>query len=317
MHADHVTAAWLFRQRLGSAIVISAAAGAEGADRLVGEGDTIGFGAHALTVLATPGHTAGCVSYVTADRKLALTGDCLMIRGAGRTDFQQGDARRLYRSVHDKLFALPDDCLVYPAHDYGGRLVTSIGEERAHNPRLGGQRSEEDFLGYMANLGLPHPKQIDVAVPANLRCGRPLVPPPAGAADAEWAPAFRSYAGVLEVQPDWLAEHLNDVLVLDVREPAEWTGELGHIPGAVLMPLGQLRAGLSDLSPRPAHRRRLSLGRSLGRGVADPRGGRVSPGGQSERRHDPLARAGASGGARRTPGIAPVSSSSKGDPGVS
>ena len=245
VHADHVTAAWLFRERLGSQIVISAAAGAEGADRTVGEGDTVGFGSHALSVLATPGHTAGCISYVTSDRGLALTGDCLLIRGAGRTDFQQGDARRLYRSVHDKLFALPDACLVYPAHDYSGRLCTSIGEERAHNPRLGGQRSEDDFLGFMDNLGLPHPKQIDVAVPANLRCGRPLTPYPA--ADAEWAPALRSYAGVLEVQPEWLADHLRDVLVLDVREPAEWTGELGQIPGAVLLPLGQLRARLPEL----------------------------------------------------------------------
>ena len=260
VHADHVTAAWLFRQRLGSQIVISAAAGAEGADRTVGEGDAVGFGSHALSVLATPGHTAGCVSYVTGDRRLALTGDCLLIRGAGRTDFQQGDARRLYRSVHDKLFALPDACLVYPAHDYSGRLCTSIGEEKAHNPRLGGQRSEDDFLGFMDNLGLPHPKQIDVAVPANLRCGRPLAPYPA--ADAEWAPALRSYAGVLEVQPEWLSDHLRDVLVLDVREPAEWTGELGQIPGAVLLPLGQLRARLPEL---PRDRPIVAVCRSGGR----------------------------------------------------
>jgi sulfur dioxygenase len=263
VHADHVTAAWLFRQRLGSQIVIAAAAGAEGADRLVGEGDRIEFGAHALTVLATPGHTAGCLSYVTSDRKLALTGDCLMIRGAGRTDFQQGDARRLYRSVRDKLFALPDDCMVYPAHDYSGRLSTSIGEEKAHNPRLGGQRSEEDFLGFMTNLGLPHPKQIDVAVPANLRCGRPLVPYPV--ADAEWAPALRSYAGVLEVQPEWLAEHLPDVLVLDVREPAEWAGELGRIPGAQLLPLGELRAHLPRLSQLSNARPIVAVCRSGGR----------------------------------------------------
>jgi sulfur dioxygenase len=260
VHADHVTAAWLFRQRLGSQIVIAAAAGAEGADRLVGEGDAIHFGAHTLTVLATPGHTSGCVSYVTGDRQLAMTGDCLMIRGAGRTDFQQGDARRLYHSVRDKLFALPDTCLVYPAHDYSGRLCTSIGEEKAHNPRLGGQRSEDDFIGFMDNLGLPHPKQIDVAVPANLRCGRPEVPYPD--ADAEWAPALRSYAGVLEVQPDWLAEHLADVQVLDVREPAEWAGELGHIPGAQLLPLGELRAHLPVL---PRDRPIVAVCRSGGR----------------------------------------------------
>jgi len=217
VHADHVTAAWLFRVRTGSAIVASADAGVEGADRLVREGDVIAFGGETLSVLATPGHTGGCVSYVTGDRGAVFTGDSLMIRGAGRTDFQQGDAHRLFRSVHDKLFALPDACIVYPAHDYAGRLASSIGEERAHNPRLGGARSEADFVGFMANLGLPHPKQIDVALPANLRCGRP----PDGAAPPrapEWAPARRSFAGVLEVEAEWLGEHLADVTAVDVRE---------------------------------------------------------------------------------------------------
>jgi glyoxylase-like metal-dependent hydrolase (beta-lactamase superfamily II)/rhodanese-related sulfurtransferase len=246
VHADHVTAAWLLRDRLGSAIVVSAAAGAEGADRFVREGDVIAFGGETLSVLATPGHTGGCVSYLTGDRKAVFTGDSLMIRGAGRTDFQQGDAHRLYRSVHDKLFALDDDCIVYPAHDYGGRLASSIGEERAHNPRLGGARSEADFVGFMTNLGLPHPKQIDVALPANLRCGRP-VDGDAAARASEWAPARRSFAGVLEVDPEWLAEHLAEVQVLDVREPAEWNGELGRIPGARHLPLGELRARLGEL----------------------------------------------------------------------
>jgi len=203
------------------------------------------------------------VSYVSRDRSMAFTGDALMIRGAGRTDFQQGDARRLYRSVHDKLFALCDDCLVYPAHDYSGRLASSIGEERVHNPRLGGARSEADFVGFMDNLGLPHPKQIAVAVPANLRCGRP------GEGDAEtaareptWAPARRSFAGVLEVEPEWLGEHLADVVVLDVREPAEWSGELGRIPGARPLPLGELRARLDEL---PRDRPIVAVCRSGGR----------------------------------------------------
>src|SRR5678815_924604 len=125
VHADHVTAAWLFHERLASAIVVPADGGAEGADRRVRDGDVIAFGGETLSVLATPGHTAGCVSYVSGDRSMAFTGDALMIRGAGRTDFQEGDARRLYRSVHGKLFALGDDCLVYPAHDYSGRLASS------------------------------------------------------------------------------------------------------------------------------------------------------------------------------------------------
>jgi len=246
VHADHVTAAWLFHERHGSAIVVSADGGAEGADRLVRDGDLVTFGGESLAVLSTPGHTGGCVSYVTRDRKAVFTGDSLMIRGAGRTDFQQGDPHRMYRAVHDKLFALPDDCIVYPAHDYAGRLASSIGEERAFNPRLGGARSELDFVGFMANLGLPHPKQIDVALPANLRCGRPL-DGAAGAGDPEWPGARRSFAGVLEVDPEWLGEHLGDVSIVDVRERDEWNGELGRIPGARHLPLGELRARLGEL----------------------------------------------------------------------
>src|SRR5436190_1353939 len=154
LHADHVTAAWLFHVRAGSAIVVSAAGGAIGADR----------------------------------------------------------------------------------------------EVRASTPRLGGARSEADFVGFMANLGLPHPKQIDVALPANLRCGRPIDGDraagnsAAGADEAEWAAARRTFAGVLEVETEWLGEHLGDVEVVDVREPDEWNGELGRIPGARHLPLGELRA---------------------------------------------------------------------------
>jgi len=261
VHADHVTAAWLFRERLGSTIVVPAGGGAAGADRRVREGDVIAFGGESVSVLATPGHTAGCVSYLTRDRKAVFTGDALMIRGAGRTDFQEGDAHRLYRSVHDKLFALDDDCVVYPAHDYSGRLASTIGEERAYNPRLGGARSEEDFAGFMANLGLAHPKQIDIAVPANLRCGRPA-DGDAAAREPAWAPARRSFAGVLEVEPEWVGEHLADVEVVDVREPAEWSGELAPMPGARRLPLGELRARLGEL---PRDRPIVAVCRSGGR----------------------------------------------------
>jgi sulfur dioxygenase len=265
VHADHVTAAWLFHERLGSAIVVSADAGVEGADRLLRDGDVVAFGGASLTVLATPGHTGGCVSYLTGDRAAVFTGDSLMIRGAGRTDFQQGDAHRMYRSIHDKLFALPDDCIVYPAHDYGGRLASSIGEERAFNPRLGGARSEADFVGFMENLGLPHPKQIDVALPANLRCGRPIdggAGGERGAGPPEWTPARRSFAGVLEVEPEWVGDHLGEVQVLDVREPQEWNGELGRIPGARHLPLGELRGRLAEL---PRDRPIVAVCRSGGR----------------------------------------------------
>lgn len=245
VHADHVTGAYRLREALGSKIAVAAAGNVEGLDTPLREGDRVTFGRHALEVIATPGHTDGCISLVTEGHTHVFTGDALLIRGAGRTDFQQGDARKLFRSVHDKLFALPDACLVCPGHDYSGRTVSTILEERTHNPRLGGARSEADFLGYMENLGLPHPAQIAVAVPANLKCGRPEGGlPPLG---SDWGPGVRSFAGVLEVPPDWVAEHLAEVALLDVREPSEWDGELGHVKGAIHVPLGSLRDRLEEL----------------------------------------------------------------------
>jgi sulfur dioxygenase len=172
VHADHVTGAGLLRARTGARTVVSRRGGAPCADILVDDGDVIRFGAHALEVRATPGHTDGCVTYVTADHRMAFTGDALLIRGCGRTDFQQGDARTLYRSVHQQIFSLPDDCAVYPAHDYQGRTRTTVAEEKAENPRLGAGRTEDEFAEIMAHLDLAQPRQIHVAVPANSRCGR-------------------------------------------------------------------------------------------------------------------------------------------------
>lgn len=238
VHADHVTASWLFKERLGSRIVVGARAGTTGHDVAVDEGDRVSFGSQMLHVLTTPGHTEGCVTYVLDDRSMAFTGDALLIRGAGRTDFQRGSARTLYHSVRDKIFALPDSTLLYPGHDYSGRTVTTVGEEKRLNPRLGGERSEEDFVGFMSNLNLPHPKQIQVALPANLECGRPETPPRISV--PEWAPVTRTFAGVPEIAHDWLSEHRREVSVVDVREPPEFDGELGHIEGAQLVPLGTL-----------------------------------------------------------------------------
>ena len=104
---------------------------------------------------------------------MAFTGDALLIRGCGRTDFQEGDAHRLFRSVREKVFSLPDTCLLYPGHDYRGLTASSVAEERKYNPRLAEAIGEDDFVGYMTHLGLPHPKLMEIAVPANLRCGRP------------------------------------------------------------------------------------------------------------------------------------------------
>lgn len=245
VHADHVTAAWLFRERRGSRIVVSKRGGARGADVLVDHGDRIAFGRHVLEVRATPGHTDGCLTYVLGDHSMAFTGDALLVRSAGRTDFQQGNAHTLYRSVHEQIFSLPDDTLLYPAHDYAGRMATSVGEEKRYNPRLGGERSEEDFVGFMQNLGLPHPKQIDVALPANLECGKPSGVTPS-MSPPSWAPVVRTYAGIPELPADWVFEHRASLRLVDVRDPAEWSGELGHIAGAELIPLSQLKSALVD-----------------------------------------------------------------------
>jgi sulfur dioxygenase len=237
VHADHVTGASILKKRLGSKVAVSAASGAEGADRYLADRERVAFGRRYLEVRATPGHTDGCLSYVLDNESMAFTGDCLLIRGCGRTDFQQGNARAMYRSVHAQIFALPESCLLYPGHDYRGLTVTSVGEEKRFNPRLGGELSEDDFVGYMRNLGLPHPKQMEIAVPANLKCGQRDHGP---AEEPTWGPLTLTFAGVWEVEPHWVEEHLRDLQVVDVREPDEYDGPLGHIPGARLMPLGGL-----------------------------------------------------------------------------
>jgi glyoxylase-like metal-dependent hydrolase (beta-lactamase superfamily II)/rhodanese-related sulfurtransferase len=249
-HADHVSGAWLMKAALGSSIAMSSAYGACNVDRPLSHGDSVCFGGRSLEVRATPGHTQGCLSFVTEDHRMVFTGDALLVRGAGRTDFQQGDASLLFRSIRGQLFTLPDDCVVYPGHDYDGRTSSTIGEERAFNPRIGGDAREEDFVGYMQNLGLPHPKQLAVAVPANLRAGEPED----GKAPAlpDWGPVVLTYAGLLEIAPEWVARHRKDVHVLDVRSAAEFDGELGHLSAAQLIPLDELRARVTEVvSDRP------------------------------------------------------------------
>ena len=239
VHADHVTGAWLLKQRFGSDIALAKASGAVGADRYLVHGDQIAFGSRHLSVRATPGHTDGCLTFVLDNESMAFTGDCLLIRGSGRTDFQQGDPHVLYRSVHSQIFRLPEECLLYPAHDYRGLTVTSVGEERRFNPRLGGEIGEGDFAGYMNNMNLPHPRQIDIAVPANLRCGQPENEA-AVLSEPTWAPLTYTFAGIWELSPQALEEAATNVQILDVREPAEFDGPLGHIHNAKLIPLGTL-----------------------------------------------------------------------------
>lgn len=167
VHADHVTAAGVLRERTG-ATTVWGKLGARCADRHVGDGDVVQIGSIAIHVLETPGHTDDSVSYHVADR--VLTGDALFVRGTGRTDFQNGDPRQLFQSITEKLFTLPDATFVYPGHDYRGFGVSTIGEEKRHNPRLAG-RSADEFVAIMNALRLPAPKKLDVAVPANRACG--------------------------------------------------------------------------------------------------------------------------------------------------
>ena len=244
VHADHVTAAWLLKQKLGSRIAVSKAGGAEGADLFLEKNQTIRFGKSSLEARATPGHTDGCMTYVLDDRSMAFTGDALLIRGCGRTDFQQGSPGKLFRSVREQVFSLPDACLVYPAHDYRGLTASSVGEEKKFNPRLAESIGEGDFTGYMNHLGLAHPKQMEVAVPANLKCGKPEK---ITALDPDWAPLTYTFAGIWEVQPHWLEEHLREVQIVDVREPGEFNGPLGHVPGARLVPLGSLNEKMHSI----------------------------------------------------------------------
>ena len=169
IHADHITAALELKNKVGSKIAAPAFDQLPCADVGIEEGIPLKCGSIALQPLHTPGHTAGHFSYTAGER--LFSGDALLIEGCGRTDFQNGDADALYASVRGKLFALPDDTLVYPAHDYEGRCVSSIAQEKKRNPRLGDQRTLAQFRHIMANLNLPYPKFIDYAVPGNLQCG--------------------------------------------------------------------------------------------------------------------------------------------------
>lgn len=176
VHADHVTAAGRLREALGARVAVSERSGVRNADRLLADGDWIAFGAHRLEARATPGHTSGCMTFVGDG--VAFTGDALLIRGCGRTDFQEGDAKTLYRSVRTRILSLPEATVLYPAHDYRGRTRTTVGEELRFNPRLGTAKSEASFVELMHGLTLAYPKRMDEAVPANLYAGLgPDAPP--------------------------------------------------------------------------------------------------------------------------------------------
>jgi glyoxylase-like metal-dependent hydrolase (beta-lactamase superfamily II)/rhodanese-related sulfurtransferase len=168
LHADHVTALGSLRDRTHCMTIMGEQSKADVVAMRVAEGDKVGIEGISLDVMYTPGHTDDSYSFLMGDR--VFTGDTLLIRGTGRTDFQNGDSRAQYDSIFNRLLKLPDETLVYPAHDYKGDTVSTVGEERRYNPRLQ-VRSVDEYVTLMANLNLPNPKMMDVAVPANMRVG--------------------------------------------------------------------------------------------------------------------------------------------------
>ncbi|VAW87338.1 MBL-fold metallo-hydrolase superfamily [hydrothermal vent metagenome] len=167
VHADHITSAGALRNATDCKTGVSTGGDVDCADLALNDGDEIKFGSHMLHVLTTPGHTDSCLSFRTGN--IVFSGDSLFIRGTGRTDFQQGDAGKLYDSISNKLYTLPDETIVYPGHDYRGNTTTTIGEEKKFNPRM--KHSRDRFIETMAALDLPDPRKIMEAVPANLACG--------------------------------------------------------------------------------------------------------------------------------------------------
>ena len=173
VHADHLSGARRLKQRTGCDIAYPGMLNLPCADIGVQEGQPLEVGSLSLHPLFTPGHTDHHHAYLidTPVQQLLFTGDALLIDACGRTDFQSGDAGQLYNSIHNKLFSMPDETLVYPGHDYSGRFVSSIAQEKSRNPRLGGGKSRDEFVALMDGLQLPYPRKIDFAVPGNEACG--------------------------------------------------------------------------------------------------------------------------------------------------
>lgn len=232
VHADHVTALGLLRDRTRCTTVMGRRSRVDVVSMRIDEGDHVEIDGVQLSVLYTPGHTDDSYSFLMADR--VFTGDTLLIRGTGRTDFQNGDAFAAYDSLFGKLLPLADATLVYPGHDYNGNTVSTIGEERAHNPRLQ-VASAEEYARLMANLHLPDPKMMDVAVPANLHIGLPQDAPEVAefALDADAALTLLGTPGIVFV---------------DLRETEERHRD-GAIPSAIHLPYPRLAEALQPGSP--------------------------------------------------------------------
>jgi len=227
LHADHITGLGALRDRTRCVTVMGEQSKADVVSMRLGEGDKLTIEGLALDVLYTPGHTDDSYSFAMRDR--VFTGDTLLIRGTGRTDFQNGDPRAQYDSIFNKLLKLPDDTMVFPAHDYKGETVTTIAEERTFNPRLQ-VRSVEQYVDIMNNLNLPNPKMMDVAVPANMRVGLAQE----AIARHGWA-LDPAEAMTLIVKPG--------VTLVDLREKSE-REKHGVIPGSLHAPYPDLAANV-------------------------------------------------------------------------
>ena len=249
VHADHITASGLLRQRLGAKTGVSGLCGAEIADIQIQDGDIFQFADNEIIkVIATPGHTRGSISFLWRDR--VFTGDSLLIGGCGRTDFQGGDAGAQYDSITQRLFTLPDETLVYPGHDYQQRWVSCIMQERTTNPRLS-DKSREQFIEIMENLNLPKPRLIDEAVPANRYCGLDekerqdavaqrdeTLPIRATSKTEDMVAAAKKYITEIDVQKAKQLLAQGHITLIDTREEGEYAE--GHIDGALLLPRGML-----------------------------------------------------------------------------
>ena len=227
VHADHITASGEIRKRTGAKVGISSAYDLACPDLHLEDGQELQFGKHTIRSIHTPGHTSGCLSYQVGD--MVFTGDALLVRGCGRTDFQEGSSEKLFDSVRNKIFGLPDTTTVYPAHDYKGFTKTSVGLEKRFNPRLNLEVNKEQFIDIMANLKLAYPKKIKEAVPANLQCGLSLKSEILNTGFVD---------GIPTVTPEDLQAKLGSVKIIDVRGADEFNNELGHIPNAILATLG-------------------------------------------------------------------------------
>jgi len=227
LHADHITGLGALRDHTRCITVMGETSSVDVVSMRVGDGDTLRIEGIGLGVIHTPGHTDDSYSFLMADR--VFTGDTLLIRGTGRTDFQNGDPRAQYESIFHRLLRLPDEMMVFPAHDYKGDTVSTIGEEKAYNPRLQ-VKSVDEYVALMNGLNLSNPKMMDVAVPANMR---------QGLAQAEIA--RRGWAVTAEQAKDMLGRR--DVALIDLRERTE-RAKHGTIPGALHAPYPELQENI-------------------------------------------------------------------------